>query len=178
MHLLAPAYIPSVSHSAILYLPHPRNPELLSVSQREKQSNHQNPVLTLGLEASYFLSSYLLDPQIALVLRCSVMSLCNTMDYSLPCSRIHGIHQKRILEWGARPSSRGSSQPRWNPRLLCLLHREEDSLPLAPPGKSQDLQLPAPKWGLSWPSFLKDTSSPLFALFYWLKTLNSIWNFF
>ena len=102
MHLLAPAYIPSVSHSAILYLPHPRNPELLCVSQREKQSNHQNPVLTLGLEASYFLSSYLLDPQIVLVLRCSVMSLCNTMDY-IACHAPESTGFTRKEYWSGVP---------------------------------------------------------------------------
>ena len=35
--------------------------------------------------------------------------LCDTMDYSLPGSTIHGILQARILEWIAMPSSRGSS---------------------------------------------------------------------
>ena len=34
------------------------------------------------------------------------------MDYSLPGSCVHGILQARILEWVARPSSKGSSQPR------------------------------------------------------------------
>ena len=34
------------------------------------------------------------------------------MDCSLPGSSIHGIFQARILEWVARPSSRGSSRPR------------------------------------------------------------------
>ena len=34
-------------------------------------------------------------------------TLCNLMDYT-----VHGILQARILEWGAFPFSRGSSQPR------------------------------------------------------------------
>ena len=38
--------------------------------------------------------------------------LCDPMNYSLPSSSVHGILQARILEWVARPSSRGSSQPR------------------------------------------------------------------
>ena len=33
------------------------------------------------------------------------------MDYSLPCSSIHGIFQARILEWVAISFSRGSSDP-------------------------------------------------------------------
>ena len=38
--------------------------------------------------------------------------LCDLMDCSLPGSSVHGILQARILEWGAIPFSRGSSQPR------------------------------------------------------------------
>ena len=38
--------------------------------------------------------------------------LCNIMDCSPPGSSVHGIFQPRILEWVARPSSRGSSQPK------------------------------------------------------------------
>ena len=34
------------------------------------------------------------------------------MDCSLPSSSVHGISQTRILEWLARSSSKGSSQPR------------------------------------------------------------------
>jgi len=38
--------------------------------------------------------------------------LCNSMEYSLPDSSVHGILQARILEWAAMPSSRASSWPR------------------------------------------------------------------
>ena len=41
----------------------------------------------------------------------SCPTLCNPVDYSLPCSSIHEIFQARILEWVAIPFSRGSSQP-------------------------------------------------------------------
>ena len=37
--------------------------------------------------------------------------LCDPMDCSPPGSSVHGILQARILEWVAKPSSRGSSQP-------------------------------------------------------------------
>ena len=37
----------------------------------------------------------------------SCPTLCDPMDYT-----VHGILQARILQWGAFPSSRGSSQPR------------------------------------------------------------------
>ena len=47
---------------------------------------------------------------------CSVTSCTSDslqpMDWSLPGSSVHGILQARILEWGAMPFSRGSSQPR------------------------------------------------------------------
>ena len=36
-------------------------------------------------------------------------NLCNSLDYSLPGSFVHGIFQARILEWVALPFSRGSS---------------------------------------------------------------------
>ena len=39
-------------------------------------------------------------------------TLCGPMDCSPPGSSVHGILQARILEWGAVPFSRGSSQPR------------------------------------------------------------------
>ena len=40
------------------------------------------------------------------------LTLCNSMDYSLPGSSVHGVLQARILEWVAIPFSRGSSRPR------------------------------------------------------------------
>ena len=47
------------------------------------------------------------------------LTLCATMDCSLPGSSAHGILQARILEWVALPFSRGSSWPRGpNPDLL------------------------------------------------------------
>ena len=42
----------------------------------------------------------------------SRVQLCNPMDCSLPGCSVHGISQRRILEWIAISSSRGSSQPR------------------------------------------------------------------
>ena len=67
---------------------------------------------------------------------CACPTLWDPMDYSPPASSVHGILQARILEWVAVPSSRGSSRSRnGTPRLLCLLHSQEDSLPLAPLGK-------------------------------------------
>ena len=57
------------------------------------------------------------------------------MNCSPPGSSVHGIFQTR--HWSALPfllqgifPTQGS-----NPHLLCLLHWQADSLPLAPPGK-------------------------------------------
>ena len=59
----------------------------------------------------------------------SCLTLCDPMDWSPPGSSVHGILQAKILLQGIFPSQ-GS-----NPCLLCLLHWQAGSLPLAPPGK-------------------------------------------
>ena len=55
------------------------------------------------------------------------------MDHSLPGSSDCRILQARILKWVA--SFRGSSRPKDRTCLLCLLHWQVASLPLAPSGK-------------------------------------------
>ena len=58
------------------------------------------------------------------------------MDGSPPGSSVHGVLQARIPELVAMLSSRGSSLTQGlKPGLLCLLHWQVGSLPLAPPGK-------------------------------------------
>ena len=52
---------------------------------------------------------------------CSVMSLWDPMDRSPPAFSVYGISQARILEWVAKPSSRGSSQPRDRTRVSCIV---------------------------------------------------------
>ena len=42
----------------------------------------------------------------------SYQTLCDSMDYTLPSSSVHGILQARILEWVAMPFSGGSSLSR------------------------------------------------------------------
>ena len=63
----------------------------------------------------------------------SCPTLCNPVDYT-----VHGILQARILEWVAFPSSRGSSQPRIEPRSPAL---QVDSLPAEPPGKPKNTRV-------------------------------------
>ena len=54
-------------------------------------------------------------------------TFCDPMDYT-----VHGILQARILEWIAFPFSRGSANPRIEPRSPTL---QADSLPAEPQGK-------------------------------------------
>ena len=52
--------------------------------------------------------------------------LCDPMDCSPPGSSVHGIHQARILEWLAMPSSRGSFPPTDRtpvPSIPCILYQ-------------------------------------------------------
>ena len=58
-------------------------------------------------------------------------TLCNSMDYRPPVSSVHGILQARILEWIAFPFSSGSSHPRDQTWVSCIV----DSSPFEPPGK-------------------------------------------
>ena len=51
----------------------------------------------------------------------SCPTLCNPMDCSRPCLPVHGILQARILEWVAKPSSRGPSQPRDRTHISCIV---------------------------------------------------------
>ena len=50
----------------------------------------------------------------------SCLTLCDSMDYSLPSSSDHGILQARTLEWVAISYSRGFSQPRGRTHNCCL----------------------------------------------------------
>ena len=62
--------------------------------------------------------------------------LWDPVDCSSSGTSVHGIFQARILEWVVRSSSTGSSQPKDKAQcLLCLLHWQAGSLPIAPSGK-------------------------------------------
>ena len=62
------------------------------------------------------------------------------MDCSPPGSSIHGILQARILEWVAMLLQGIFLIQGLNPGLLCLMHWQVGSLPLAPPGKPHSIQ--------------------------------------
>ena len=51
----------------------------------------------------------------------SCLTLCNPMDCSPPGSSAHGVFQARIPEWVAISFSRGSSRPRDQNRVSCIL---------------------------------------------------------
>ena len=53
----------------------------------------------------------------------SCPTLCDPMDCSLPGSSVHGIFKVRVLEWGAISFSRGSSQPRDQTQVSCIMGR-------------------------------------------------------
>ena len=50
----------------------------------------------------------------------SCPTLCDPMDCSLPGLSLHGSLHARILEWVAMPSSRRSSQPRYQTQVSCI----------------------------------------------------------
>ena len=53
----------------------------------------------------------------------SCPTLCDPMDCSLPSSSVHGIFQAIVLEWIAISFSRGSSLPRDQTQVSCIVDR-------------------------------------------------------
>ena len=51
------------------------------------------------------------------------LTLCDPIDCSLPGPPVHGIFQAIVLEWIAISLSRGSSQPRAQTQVSCILDR-------------------------------------------------------
>ena len=65
----------------------------------------------------------------ACMLTQSCPTLCNSMNYSLPGSSVHGIFQARILEWVAIPSPENLPNSRIKPASPAL---QADFLPSEP----------------------------------------------
>ena len=63
------------------------------------------------------------------------LTVCDSMDYGLSGSFVHGILQATILEWVAMPSSRESSLPRDEPVSLMSPALAWGFLSLTSPGK-------------------------------------------
>ena len=61
--------------------------------------------------------------------------LCNSMDWSLPGSSVHGLFQAKVLEWVPFPFTKDIPDPGIKPRSLAL---QADALPSEPRGKPFD----------------------------------------
>ena len=53
----------------------------------------------------------------------SCLTLCDPMDCCLPGSSVHGVFQTRVLEWVGISFSRGSSWPRNQTCISCIVGR-------------------------------------------------------
>ena len=73
-----------------------------------------------------------LSMEVKLLLSQSCLTLCNSMDYTLSGSSVHGILQARILEWVAIPSPGHLPNP--GVRSISLAF-QADSSSSEPPGK-------------------------------------------
>ena len=78
-------------------------------------------VSTLGLGFLFlFCRSVCVCVCVCVLVMQSCPSLCNPMECRPPGSSVHGVLQAGILEWGAIPFSRGSSQPGYWTRVSCI----------------------------------------------------------
>ena len=117
---------------------------MLVVMVREcAECSFQSPSLVLHLDSYYrkVMSLGRTAERCAFVLsRFSRIQLVATL-WTIACQAplVHGILQIRILEWVATRVAISSREifptQGWNPLLLCLLHWQEGSSPLQPPGK-------------------------------------------
>ena len=100
-----------------------------------QESNPYLQHLPLGRQVLYPLS-HLGSPKIMVTGEplkfLSCVRLCDSMDYSLPGSSIHGIFQVRVWEWATISFSRGSSGPGDWTKVSCIA---ADALPSEPLGK-------------------------------------------
>ena len=76
-------------------------------------------------------------------------SLCDSMDFSLPGSSVHGILQARILEWVGISFSRGFSWPRDQTQLSHIAGRCFPIWATRVPGHFQK-KVKASIWGVTW----------------------------
>ena len=87
-------------------------------------ADHSLRMLLLLIQLTFSVTPSYLDSCEFIVFMCSVpqscLTLCEPMDCSLPGSSVHGILQARTLEWVARPSPRGSSQPKDQTHVSCV----------------------------------------------------------
>ena len=92
--------------------------QFVSSTQVSNKEVNQDYLLILSLKFQLFLPR---DDMCAQSLQL-YLSLCHPMYCSPPGSSVHGILRARILEWVARPSSRGSPPPRDWTYVSCISH--------------------------------------------------------
>jgi len=87
----------------------------------ELPQRYQNPWMLKYKMVYYFHLTYACLPvyfKSSCVQLC--MTLCDSMDCSMPGSSVHGIFQARILGWVAISYSKGSSRPRDWTHVSCI----------------------------------------------------------
>ena len=100
-HLPNPGIEPNLLHCRqILYQ--------LSHHREAFQRVHSNLILVLDTTCWYSVAK-------------SYLTLCDSMNRSPPGSSVHGISHERMLGWVAISSSRGSSQPRDQTCISCIV---------------------------------------------------------
>ena len=103
---------------------HPMSPSIVAVINfaiSNKPLKSWVHVLFLFMFSEFIISCMYQSVEVLITQSCS--TLCNTMDYSLPGSEVHGILQARILEWIAISSSRELSQPWDQIQVSCIAGR-------------------------------------------------------
>ena len=70
-------------------------------------------------------SQYCTLTHLSFMLTQSCPTLCDPMDCSPPDSSVHRILQARIMEWVAITSFRGSSQPKDQSSISCIIGNAE-----------------------------------------------------
>ena len=77
----------------------------------------------------------------------SCPTLCSPMDCSLPDSSVHGNSPDKNIAVSCHAFLQGNFPAQeWNPHLLCLLHWQVGSLPLALPGSPFDYVYHSKLW--------------------------------
>ena len=85
---------------------------------------HSSCILQLCSAGLYYELSYFgLCFNLESISRSVMSDSCGPMDCRPPGPSVHGILQARILEWVAMPSSRGSSWPRDQTLVCCIVGR-------------------------------------------------------
>ena len=85
------------------------------------------------------------------------------------CFSVHGISQTRILQWGAIPFSRGSTQPRDRTWVSCTAGR---FFTAEPPGKCKGCTTDTHKWRVL---IQKTLFRTLWDLSLWRKPETMMW---